>query len=105
MRTYNTNRHTFSFDFPVEAMDNYSITYTQNDTEIIKKKKGDDGLKEYEKEITVGFSTNETALFSPGSAWVQVKAKIGNDIISSQPVRIPIMETWDAVDLEEVKHG
>lgn len=87
MRRSTTPTHTFTFpaEIPVSEVTDVLITYSQCGKNILEKKMSDLGV-DTDKNMFVlpKLTQDETNLFAPGKALIQVKAKIGDTVLESQ---------------------
>lgn len=87
MRRATTPTHTFTFpdDVPVSEVNYVLITYSQCGKNILEKKLSDLGVDTSKNMFVLPKLTqDETNLFAPGKALVQVKVKIGDRVLESQ---------------------
>lgn len=93
MRRATTPTHTFTFpsDVLVSEITNVLITYSQCGKNILEKKLDDlDIDTENNMLILPKLTQEETNLFAPGKALIQVKAQIDEKVLESQMIWLTV---------------
>lgn len=93
MRRATTPTHTFTFpeDVLVEEVDDVLVTYSQNGENVLEKTKNDLEIDtENNMYIVPKLTQEETNLFAPGKALIQLKAKVGDVVMESQMIWLPV---------------
>lgn len=95
---------TFPFILPVDSkyLTKCVITFRQGGENILNKQLNDYGVKTHDKNLIVKMSEEESLLFSKDyTVFVQVKLKIGNNILVSEPVVFDVDNTFYLEQLSE----
>lgn len=93
MRRATTPTHTFTFpdDILVTEVSDALLTYSQCGNTVLEKKLSDLEIDTDKNMLVVPKLTqDETNLFAPGKALIQLKVKIENTILESQMIWLPV---------------
>ena len=92
MRRATTPTHTFTLptDVSVSQVTDLRITYGQSDEIILEKTLSDTGIDTEKNMFAVTLTEDETNLFAPGKALIQLKAKVGDTTLESQIIWFPV---------------
>lgn len=93
MRRSTTPTHTFTFptEIPVSEVNDVLITYSQCGKNVLEKKLSDLGVDTSNNMFVLPKLTqDETNLFAPGKALIQLKAKIGDRVLESQLIWLTV---------------
>lgn len=99
MRRATTPTHTFTFPktVPIETITEMTVTYSQCGKTILQKTLSD--MVAGEDFFSCRLSQDETKLFAPGKALIQVRAKNSQDVtLASQMIWLtvkPVLESGD----------
>lgn len=92
MRRATTPTHTFTFpqDIEVGSVTEALVTYSQCGRTVLEKTLGDAEVDSENNMISINLSAEETNLFAPGKALVQVRIKIDEAMLASQVLWFPV---------------
>ncbi len=93
MRRATTPTHTFTFpeEVPVSEVSDVLITYSQCGKTVLEKKLSDLGIDTTNNMFVLPKLTqDETNLFAPGQALIQLKAKVEDRVLESQMIRFMV---------------
>jgi hypothetical protein len=88
-----TPTHTFNLPFFAETISKLVLTYKQKGKVILEKNESDVTLSE--KKITLVLTQEETNLFEPDIAFVQLRCKVGDKVMASNLVKIFVWNTFN----------
>lgn len=87
-----TPRHTFIFPFDPADCSEIIVTYQQKGVDVLEKTLNDMEIDSTENTISYRLSQEETLGFSEGFVRLQVKAKVGNNVMASVIMNVPATE-------------
>lgn len=90
-----TPQHTFEFPFDPADCSEIVITYEQKGIEILEKHIGDLTIDSEENTVAFRLTQEETLAFGVGYVEVQVKAKVGNNVMASEIFTVPASRILD----------
>ena len=98
MRRATTPTHTFTFpeEVPVTEISDATITYSQNGETILEKTLGNLVVDAGENQLALTMTMDETNLFAPGKALVQVRAKTNGAALASQMIWLQVKPVLDS---------
>ena len=102
MRRATTPTHTFTFpnDVKVSAIVETEITYSQRGKTLLEKTLDDLRVDEDKNAFYFTLTQDETKLFAPGKALIQVRAKSSNNaILASQMIWLTIKPVLNSEDM------
>lgn len=80
----------FNLSFDARLLDEFYVTFSQNDEMVVEKTKADCIVDE--NGITVNLSQQDTLAFSISQVYVQIRGKIGEEAITHKPISISIYD-------------
>ncbi len=101
MRRATTPIHSFTFpdDVLVGDVTEALITYSQNGNTILEKTLTDLTPNIDNNVFRLALTEDETRLFAPGKALIQVRVKIGDGALCSQMIWLTVKPTLNSEDL------
>lgn len=102
MRRATTPTHTFTFpeDVEVGTITEAEVIYSQNGATVLKKSLSDLSIDENTNSIYFTMTQDETNLFAPQKALIQVRAKNNNGaVLASQMIWLTIKPVLDSEEL------
>lgn len=101
MRRATTPTHIFTFPETVEvaSVTDVLISYSQNGRTILQKKLDDLTLDIENNAFSVKLTEDESKLFAPGKALVQLRAKNNNAALASQMMWLPVKPVINSEDM------
>lgn len=92
MRRATTPTHTFTFPqgIKVGSVTEALVTYSQCGRIVLEKTLSDAEIDSENNRIAIKLSEEETNLFAPGKALVQVRAKVNEAMLASQLLWFPV---------------
>ena len=88
MRRATTPIHTFTFpdNVKVEEVTEALVSYSQNGQKILEKTLNDLTADTTNNTFSLALTENETKLFAPGKALIQVRVKVSGGALASQMI-------------------
>ena len=101
MRRATTPIHTFNFpeNVKVEQVTEALVSYSQNGCKILEKTLKDLTADKTNNCFQLALTEDETKLFAPGKALVQVRVKINGGALASQMIWLTVKPTLDSEGL------
>lgn len=101
MRRATTPIHTFTFpeDVPVGEVSDVKVTYSQERNIILEKTLKDMAVDTENNAMAVALTEDESNLFAPGKALIQVRAKVGDGALSSQMIWMTVKPVLNSEDI------
>lgn len=99
MRRATTPTHTFTLpdEVRVETVEKAEVVYSQNGNNILKKGLSDLSINETTNSLYFTLTQNESNLFAPQKALVQVRIKVSNGaVMASQMIWLTIKPVLDS---------
>lgn len=92
MRRATTPTHTFTFpqDIEVWNVTDALFTYSQCGRTILEKTLNDAEIDPENNMLSIKLSEEETNLFAPGKALIQVRVKVNEALLASQLLWLPV---------------